>query len=687
MLTSPIHRTPTIIACIPLIAGIKLSQIYNFNSDYLILALAVVAASILLLQFIKTKRRSYTNGVHLALIILGFLILGYLRHQQVNHTNNFEGPIKSEFSATVLATPMDKAKSYRVDLLIDSAYSDSAAYHINTKVISYIEKSPQALKLIPGQRIQFHSLLNPPSGIMNPEDFDYKSYLQSKSIFATTYIPTDAWQLREDEHFTIKIRAARVQNHVLEILKSLDYEKEEMAVLSALTIGYKQMISEDQRLAYVASGSTHVLAVSGLHVGIIFLFLTRIFKIFGKSRKVVILRLFIIISLLWCFAFITGLSPSVTRATLMFSLVSIGTAGRQTSSVFNTVYLSAIIILLINPQLIFDIGFQLSYCAVLGIIAFQPYLANIFNQKLHIPKFFADLIAVSIAAQIGTAPISIHTFNCFPNYFILTNIWIIPLVGLIVNVAIILIIIALVGWPIGWIAWPLNWLLKGMNKGVDLISQIPHSLTSHLYIDTPTMVLLYAAIILFVFALDYHSKRYLFTTMFILIGTLGLNIYKIEKHKEINQLIVFSDRSSFNICAQQGGRSNLLTEQDNTLAMPSYFTQHYLSRMNTSTNKLTTNYHDYNLNYYHDFIITPEHLHSIYSEELSAYSGNINVTSLILNKEEPASIYTLYEHINFKTLVIYQRPQKHVNYYRNFCTKNGIDLHLVYEDGAYLSDF
>ncbi|MDA3854086.1 MAG: ComEC/Rec2 family competence protein, partial [Bacteroidales bacterium] len=472
----------------------------------------VISTTLLIvIQFIRTRRRSYINGIHLATFILVFFLLGYLRHQQVYTTNNFDGPIKSDFSATVLSPPTLKTKSYRVDLMLDSAFSDSSSYAISTKVISYIQKSPEVLDLIPGQRIRFHSLLNPPTGIMNPEDFDYKAYLQRKSIFATTYIPSEAWQLRSDEHLTITIIAARIQNYVLEVLKELNYEKEEMALLSALTIGYKQMISDDQRQAYIASGSTHVLAVSGLHVGIIFLFLTRIFKVFGKRRKIVIIRLLIIISLLWCFAFITGLSPSVTRATLMFSLVSIGTAGRQRSSIFNTLFLSAIILLLIDPHLVFDIGFQLSYCAVLGIIAFHPYLSKFFIEKLHIPKFFADLIAISIAAQLGTAPISIHAFNCFPNYFILTNIWVIPLVGVIVNLAIVLIIVALIGWPTTWIAWPLAYLLKGMNMGVELISQIPHSLTTCLYVDAPTMILLYTAIIMLVFALDYHSKHYLFT--------------------------------------------------------------------------------------------------------------------------------------------------------------------------------
>jgi hypothetical protein len=174
--------------------------------------------------------------------------------------------------------------------------------------------------------------------------------------------------------------------------------------------------------------------------------------------------------------------------------------------------------------------------------------------------------------------------------------------------------------------------------------------------------------------------------LLIIVGSLGLNMYTMEKDREIHQLMIFSDRSSFNICAQQGGRSTILIEQDSTLKMPSYFKHHYLGRMNTNVAFHNATYKDYNIHCINDFLLTEHHLHLLYSKAVSRYSGMINVSSLIINKEEPQNLYRFYENIKFSTLVIYQRPEKHINYYRNFCDKNGIKLHLVYKDGAYLKE-
>lgn len=682
---SQAHKAPTLIACIPLMIGIQLSKLYDIPIQFCYYTLIALIISLIGIQFIKTRRRSALNIFHLFLIIAIFFIIGFFRHQQVNKENDFEGPIKAKFTAIVLNAPIEKSKTYRVDLLVDSAYVESKAYPLSVNIIAYIAKSSEFENLTPGKIISFESLLNPPSEMKNPEDFDYKAFLQRKSIYATTYIPSDSWQILKKEHLSFKILAARVQCNVVDILKNLNYEEKELAVLSALTVGYKQLIDNDQRQAYIAAGSSHILAVSGLHVGILFLFLSRIFSILGKSRRSVMLRLILIIILLWCFAFITGLTPSVTRATLMFSLVSIGVAGRQRSSIFNNIYLSAFILLLINPHLLFDIGFQLSYSAVLAIVALEPYISSFFINKLRIPKFFSELMAVSIAAQLGTAPISIHAFNCFPNYFLLTNIWIIPIVGVIVNASIIVILLAFLGLPTGWIAIPLGWLLKIMNFGVEFISSLPNALNSFLYIDILTVVLIFTAILFLIFALESHSKHYLYSILTVIIVTISYNIYSIEKGKDKQQLMIINDKKSFNICVRQGLRSNVLMERDSSFKMPSYFTHHYLAKHTINAEFFSDYYHNYNLMQYRDFIITPQHLHCIFSHSIERYSAHMEVSSLILHKEEPTNIYRLYERFRFSTLVIYQRPEKHINYYRNFCKKNGIKLHLVYKDGAYYS--
>jgi len=683
--TSPLHKAPGILACIPFAAGILLHQHIHLDYAHLQIITGIVCASLIVFQGIKISGRSHLNSLLLLLYLLMFLLLGLLRFFQVDKHNTFEGPIYGHFVATVRSAPIAKNKSYRVDLRLDSVILKQTSQALNTNIIAYLEKTEEAQRLLPGKRIEITSSLQAPMEAMNPGDFDYKSYLQRQEIFATCYLSQEDWKNIEGESYTIRIAAARIQNYVVNLLEAQNYGPKELALVAALTVGYKQMIDQDQRAAYVSSGATHVLAVSGLHVGIIYVFLMRIFKTLGTNKKLIILRTFFIIILLWCFAFITGLSPSVTRATLMFSLVALGKMSKQNSSIYNTVFMSAFLLLFHNPRLIYDLGFQLSYSAVLGIVSLQPYFSALFQQKMHLPKNLAELMAVSMAAQIGTAPISIHTFHCFPTYFLLTNIWIIPLVTIIVNGAVFLILLSLSPLPTWPIAKPLEWALKGMNGGVEIISHLPHALHSNLYIDQWTMGLIYASLIFFILALNYHSKYYLRGTLILIMLSLIYNFYKIESGKDQMQLYAFNDRKTFNICARQGMRSDIIIEEDKSLTPPNHFIQHFLARRTMKGSTFGTNYHNNNLQIYKDFILSPSALYAIYSPQLEASSGKIKVEALFINKEEPQSIYRLHERLKFKTLILYQRPQKHINYYLNFCEKNKIKLHRIYEDGAYVA--
>ncbi len=688
MSASFFHKAPAFAVCLSFILGILIQQRPFFSDASLHLVLGLVFLLVFLSQFKSIRQHSLLNLSVLILSSFFFVIAGHIRREQVTKDNDFESQINADFSATVLFSPIEKDRSYRLDLAIDSALGESAAWRINTKAIAYMEKSPAVLSLLPGQRIRFSSTLKPPSGRMNPEDFDYRAYLKRKGFFATCYISADNWRLLDEEVMSLKIAAARAQNHVLNILKGLGYGDEELALISALTVGYKELIEDEQRYAYIAAGTTHVLAVSGLHVGIIFMFLSRLFKVFGKGFKANLLRTLLIILLLWCFAFITGLSPSVSRASLMFSLMALGRLGKHSSSIFNTIFLSAFILLFIDPRLLFDIGFQLSYTAVLGIVTFEPYLTPWLGRWLSLPKVLRQLIAVSIAAQIGTAPISIHVFNCFPTYFILSNVWAIPLVALIVNGAIVLILMALAGLPVGFIAIPLEWLLIAMNKGMKLISALPYSLSTFLYLDKTTVLFSYLILLTFLLALSSHSKRYLQTSLLLCILALGYNSYTMERRRAVSSFFVFNEQNTLSIAMQQGLVSDYFLENDTqTVKMPSYFIHHHLAR-ETLRSQLYSDYHkNHNLLITKDFIITPKRLHAVYSPRLSKPSGKISINTLIINKEEPESIYQLYEHLKFDCLVLRHKPGKHINYYLRFCEKHGVKLHKIYEDGAFVDAF
>jgi competence protein ComEC len=370
----------------------------------------------------------------------------------------------------------------------------------------------------------------------------------------------------------------------------------------------------------------------------------------------------------------------------MFSLISIGRISGRSNQTMNTIFFSALLLLCYNPNYLFDIGFQLSYTAVIGIITFQPLLASWFIKQWHIPKVLADLMAVSLAAQIGTAPICIHIFNSFPTYFLLTNIWIIPLVTIVINVAVVLILLGLFGLSTTWIAYPLDWLLKGMNWGVEYISHLPHALSDLLYIDKISVLLAYTTIILIALAIYNHSKRLLYTCLVTVILCLVYNHHEIEREKEKSSLFVFKERDAFNICVQQGLQGIICCEKDSMIKMPTYFIHHHMAKQVQDSCSLSDSFKSGSIVKNKDFIISENHIHTLFTKDIEMYSAPFSSTSLIIDHEEPKSIYSFYNHFKFKELVLNRRPNKSSIYYENFCEKNNISLHKVYEDGAYIID-
>ncbi len=684
MHSSPIHKAPGLIVLLPFMTGIIVAKHFEIAKTTIIFSTILCFFILFIFQFIKIRKRSFSNHLFLFFSIITISLLGIYRFQSTSKIYEFEKPMKAEFCATITCNPIEKENSYRIDLIVDSLYIKSETKALNIGTIAYFAKSEDAKKLLPGECIRFKSELKAPAPPLNPEGFDYKTFLYEQNIFATCYVSSENWEKLDYKHFTLKIAASRVQNYVVEILKTQNYEKEELALISALTVGYKQLIDTDQRESYMISGATHVLAVSGLHVGIIYIFLLQVFKIFGNGKKRKFCRTILIVILLWCFAFITGLTPSVARATLMFSMVALGQITGQQSNTFNTLFLSAFILLFINPKLISSLSFLLSYTALLGILAFQPLIAKFLIEKCRIPKFLGELTAVSIAAQIGTSPLSIHTFNAFPNYFIFTNIWIIPLVYIIVNGAVILILISLINIPSGFISIPLEWALKLMNFGVDWISNLPYALSNYIYIDKVSVMLFYILMILLLFAINNNSKRYLLCTIICIFILLTHNFLSLYNEKDVQKLYAFSNRENFNISAQQGLKSNILHDINTELEMPDYFIKRFLSKRNLSIGDIKQSYESYNVKRVNDFILTPNALYATYSSNLEKHSRPIKLEALFIVNEEPQNIYKLYETLKFNTLVFHQKPDKHINYFKSFCHKNKIRLHLLYQDGAYI---
>ena len=328
------------------------------------------------------------------------------------------------------------------------------------------------------------------------------------------------------------------QKKLLNILTS-NFKGEELAVISALLLGYKDLLDRETIMTYSSSGAMHVLAVSGLHVGIIYLVLNSLFLFFERIRYGNYLKAVLLILCLWAYALLTGLSPSVLRAVTMFSFIIIGSALKRETNIYNTLAASAFVLLLYNPYILLQVGFQLSYLAVLGIVYLQPKLYKLlYTRNWLLDKIWA-ITTVSIAAQLATFPLGMYYFHQFPNYFLLSNLFIIPLATFIINGGILLFVISAIPVLPSYIAWVVNKMLLFLNTSVEWVESLPYSLTLGISITKVEMLIIFGIIFLLITAIATKKARIIQLTFCLVILFMGMQIEEQYYTKKQQYFIVY----------------------------------------------------------------------------------------------------------------------------------------------------
>lgn len=360
---------------------------------------------------------------------------------------------------------------------------DSLGIHpVNKQAILYFQRDSLSSRLQMGEELWVRSRISPPVSARNFDEFDYARYLIRRGISGTGFVASGHWQFSEcrkekEGIATVLYRlAASYRTQIENLYRRLGIEGDELAVLSALTLGDKTDLSESVRESYSVAGVSHVLALSGLHIGLLYalaFFLLRPLLLGGQSGRV--LRSLLLILLLWLFAFFTGLSPSVVRSAAMFSIWALADlCGRQSFSL-NTLALTAWLMLLVRPVWLFDVGFQLSFAAVLSILLFQPFLYRLCPVRHRAGTYLWGLVSVSVAAQLGTAPLVLFYFSRFSTHFLLTNLLVVPLVTLILYAAVVLLLLTPMSGLQAVAAVGLEKMLRMLNLLVRWVEQLPYA--------------------------------------------------------------------------------------------------------------------------------------------------------------------------------------------------------------------
>ncbi len=395
---------------------------------------------------------------------------------------------------------------------------------------------------------EFEELIPP----MNPYYFDYKEYLKKQNIYHQLFTSKQEYLELQKRNFSLKGMAARLRENINVALIKNGFIGDELGVINALLLGQRQDISPELLQSYTGAGAIHILAVSGLHVGVILLILNFLFKPLERFKNGKLIKLVIVVLLLWTFVFIAGLSASVVRAVTMFTAVAIGMQVNRPTNVYNTLVISMFFLLLFNPYFLFDVGFQLSYLAVFSIVWIQPLLYKLWKPKWKLANYFWQLLTVSVAAQFGIIPISLYYFHQFPSLFFVSNLVIIPALGLILMGGIIVIALSLLNILPELLAKAYNFIIYLMNSIVDWVAHQEEFLFKNISFSLLMVIAFYGIII---FGIRFLVKRNGIRLSWFLVSILilqGAFIYEKKHRLSTDEFIVFH-KSRFSLISKREG--------------------------------------------------------------------------------------------------------------------------------------
>jgi len=527
------------------IVGILISiyiPVIGSINENILLAIAVIlliSATALAINKLKHKYLQVT-GVLFALLIT---IMGILITSQ-NSTNKqgLVSSIESQvYLANIISNPTETKQSVKAILKISPIVPDSLQTSIQRKIICYFSKDSLSLSLKYGDVITFRSKLTLPSAPLNPEEFDYAKYLNQSGITYTTYINANSWELVDyNPNNPIVAIAGNLRSKMLNTLKDNGLSGNNYAVAAAVLLGYDDFMDNDLKQDYIMAGAMHILCVSGLHVGIIFLVINFMLSFLRNNKLNNILKAVTLLLSVWAYATLTGLSPSVQRASLMLTVFILGNVLNRNRDTYNTLAISALILLIMNPLLIFNIGFQLSYAAVIGIITFhQPIYKLLYFKNSAIDKIWS-ITVLSFAAQLATFPIATHYFHFFPPWFWLTNLFTFPLSFLIIATGLIFAITSWIPLIPKLVGWALSGMIYLLNYVVGTVKHLPFSGIDYIYTSLPMLLVLYLLITLTFVMLTKKKPAILLPVLATIILIISLSTY--HKYNILNQkkIVIYS---------------------------------------------------------------------------------------------------------------------------------------------------
>lgn len=667
-----------------LIIGIAIGYSFQIplqTNIYLVVSLF----SIFLISFLVSRKQfiktiwfgiiAYTMMIYLGMLVVNF-------HNQKNFYNHYSEHKSFKNNSTSQVTfrirevlkPGNYYDKYIIDIL---KINDSI---VTGKSLLNIEKDSLYAKLNVDEifisYLDLKDLIHP----LNPHQFDYKIYLDKQYIYHQSFIKNQELFKVKTSTKTLFGIANTIRQYINSKMESHSFKPDELAIINALLLGQRQDISKEIYESYTNAGAIHILAVSGLHVGIILLILSIVLKPieyfkYGRPLKIVLLVIF-----LWAFALIAGLSASVTRAVTMFSIVAIAMNLKRPTNIYNTLAISMFVILLFKPLFLFDVGFQLSYLAVFSIVSIDPILYNLWKTKYWILDKLWHTLTITVSAQFGIIPISLYYFHQFPSLFFVSNIIIIPFLGLILGIGLLVILLTSINLLPNFLANFYGGIISKMNGIVGWVS----SQESFLIKDIPFNILyVLTGYVLIIALVRLYKKQDYFSLKFFLISVLLVQAAMLytKLNKPSNQLIIFhKSRSSLighitkNEMSVTSNSDSLSASASTTKIIKSFTVKSHIKTIKKDTLKPF-------------YILNNKKLLVI--DSLGIYNTKLFKPDYVLLRKSPKiNLNRLIDSLNLEQIIADGSNYKsYIERWKKICNKRKLPFHQTGEKGAYIIEY
>ncbi len=655
-----------------MVLGILIGYFFNIEIKFPLL-LTLVCLSVLSFILFKEKK---TIGIFfgiiafLATILLGVLIVAIAQPKNAsNHYSHYEsnGPDTWQLKIIEVLKPTLFSERFIAEVEHYNTKKTSGKVILNLAIDSINENTQVDDELIV---IALRQEVKSP---LNPYQFNYRKYLEIQGIYHQLKLNAENHIQLENPSKTIRGFAASLREKTIGQLRQANFGEDEFGIIQALFLGQRDTISEETYTDYKNAGAVHILAVSGLHIGILLLFLEFMLHRMELLPNGKTLKLVVIVFLLWGFAFLAGLSASVVRAVTMFSFVAYALYLNSPSNTFNILALSMFFILLVfDPMLLFNVGFQMSYAAVFAIVWVYPILQKFWYPKNWLIRQVWQLLSISIAAQVGVLPISLYYFHQFPGLFFISNLLIVPFLGLILGLGIIVIALIVFNIAPNSLIEFYNSIIGLMNSVIKWVAQQEAFIFKNIPFDSVQLVLTYCLLISMIWIFTKNTFKRTQTFLICFIGLQLWSIYNQQKTYEKEQLLLVHQTKN-SILAHQKGTQLIVFTNDSSA------TKNFTSSFQIHERVEKLNYYSIRNSYkFNDQNIVLIDSFGVYDLKPK------NVDYLILTQSPKINLERLITHLQPKKILADgSNYNSYVNRWKKTCSHKKLPFHYTSEKGAF----